>query len=35
MIGKFLTRKEQLAAMIIGIAVAMVVIYLHRGSILP
>lgn len=35
MIGKFLTPKQQLAAMAIGIAVAMVVIYIARGSVIP
>jgi hypothetical protein len=35
MIGKFLTPKQQVAAMAIGIAVGMVVIYLARGSIIP
>jgi hypothetical protein len=35
MIGKFLTPKQQLAAMAIGIAVGMVVIYLARGSVIP
>jgi hypothetical protein len=35
MIGKFLTPKQQVTAMAIGIAVATVVIYLARGSIFP
>jgi hypothetical protein len=34
-IGKFLTSKQQLAAMAIGIAIAMLVIFADRGSILP